>query len=186
MRQLQTLFWALLFLPLLFCGDARAEFISLGNLGVDNAQGNVSVGFSIEVSDIDPLLRALQEGGEYEVICTGKLYHRRAGIWNELLTEASYVCSISARPIARECLVRDGRGPYTFDFADLRTRLNRFWSALTLSMGSWTMVERNRLYKVVLTFRIKRTNVPSWVSRSLFFVNWDLLPEAVYELDFDY
>lgn len=185
MRQLRTLFGTLLF-ALFLCGSARADFISISNLGVDNAQGLVSVGFSIVVADIDPLLRALQEGGEYEVVCTGKLYHRRAGIWNEQLAEASYTCSLSAKPIARECLVRDYRGNHTVDFAELSTDLNHFWSALSLSMGSWEEVERNRLYRVVLTFRVKRTNVPQWVSRSLFFVDWDLLPEAVYELQFDY
>ena len=105
---------------------------------------------------------------------------------SKLLAEASYICSLSAKPIARECLVRDYRGNHTVDFAELRTDLNRFWSALSLPMGSWDAVERNRLYRVVLTFRVKRTNVPQWVSRSLFFVDWDLLPEAVYELQFDY
>lgn len=185
MRQLRT-FFACFLLLLLFCGDALADFISISNLGVDNAEGSVSVGFSIVVDDIDPLLQALQDGGEYEVVCTGALYHRRAGFWNNLLSESSYNCSLSAKSIARECVVRDYRGSHTFDFSDLRTDLNRFWSGLALSMGSWDMVERNRLYRVVLTFRIKRTNVPPWVSRSLFFVNWDLLPEAVYELQFDY
>jgi hypothetical protein len=185
MHQLRIFFACILFI-LLFCSDVSAEFISIGNLGVDNAEGSVSVGFNIVVNDIDPLLQALQDGGEYELICAGTLYHRRAGFWNTQLAESSYNCSLSANPIARECVVRDYRGSHTFEFSDLRTDLNRFWADLALSMGSWDMVERNRLYRVMLTFRIKRTNAPPWVSRSLFFVNWDLLPEVVYELEFDY
>ena len=90
MHQLRIFFGTLLF-ALCLCGSARADFISISNLGVDNAQGLVSVGFSIVVADIDPLLRALQEGGEYEVVCTGKLYHRRAGR------------ARPARPAARGC-----------------------------------------------------------------------------------
>ena len=41
----------------------RADPIALTDLGVDNAQGSVSIGFSIAVNDLTPLMDALQNGG---------------------------------------------------------------------------------------------------------------------------
>lgn len=169
-----------------FAPEVRANPASIIDLGVDNAEGRVSVGFSIVVNDSAPFLQALQNGGVYEVLCTAKLYHRRAGFWDEFLSEASYTCELSSKPIARECLVQDSRGSETIDFSELRNALNRFWSRLSLPMGDWSMIERNRAYRVVLTFKITRTNMPGWVSKPLFFVSWDLVPETVYDLDFDF
>ena len=171
----------------LFAAPAlRADPISLTDLGVDNAQGSVSVGFSIAVNDLAPLMEALQNGGHYEVNCFGKLYKRRMGFWDAFLSEAQYSCTVESKPIARECLVTDQRGTQTLDFEGLQDELNRFWSRLSLPMGSWDSIERGQAYRVVLAFSVKRTNVPGWVSKPLFFVSWDLVPEVVYTLDFDF
>ncbi len=170
----------------LFSTSVRAEFISLTDLGVDNAQGQVSVGLSIVVNDMAPLMEALQNGGRYQVLCTAKLYQRHAGFWNSFLSEAEYVCEIASKPIARECLVTDHRGTRTFDFAVVQEELNRFWSRVSIPMGSWKYIERGKAYRVVLQFAVTRTNVPGWVSKPLFFVSWDLVPEVEYVLDFDF
>lgn len=173
-------------LNLMSASGARANSISITDLGVDNAAGAVSVGFSIVVNDMAPLMEALQNGGDYEVHCAAKLYHRRAGFWDSFLSEGSYSCMVSSKPIARECQVQDGRGVHTFDFQGLQDELNRHWSRLSIPMGSWDMIERGAAYRVVLTFKITRTKIPAWVSKPLFFVSWDLIPEVVYELDFDF
>jgi hypothetical protein len=73
-----------------------------------------------------------------------------------------------------------------FDFAALQDELNHFWSRLSLPMGSWESIERGKAYRVVLKFSVTRTNVPGWVSKPLFFVSWDLVPEVAYVLDFDF
>lgn len=164
----------------------RADSIALTDLGVDNAQGSVSVGFSVVINEIAPLMEALQNGGQYEVRCSGKLYKRRLGFWDAFLAEAEYSCTVASKPIARECVVTDHRGSHTFEFTGLEDELNRFWSRLSLPMGSWDAIERGKAYRVVLTFSVTRTNVPGWVSKPLFFVSWDLVPEVVYVLDFDF
>jgi len=164
----------------------RADSIAIADLGVDNAQGSVSLGFSVAISDMAPLMEALQNGGQYEVRCSGKLYKRRLGFWDEFLADAEYLCTVASKPIARECVVTDHRGSHTFDFDGLQDELNRFWSRLSLPMGSWDIIERGKAYRVVLTFSVTRTNVPGWVSKPLFFVSWDLVPEVVYVLDFDF
>lgn len=164
----------------------RADSISLTDLGVDNAQGSVSVGFSVVIDDMAPLMEALQNGGQYEVRCFAKLYKRRLGFWDAFMGEAEYSCEVTSKPIARECVVTDHRGSQTFDFAGLQDELNNFWSRMSLPMGSWDVIERGQAYRVVLTFSVTRTNVPGWVSKPLFFVSWDLVPEVVYVLDFDF
>lgn len=164
----------------------RADSIAITDLGVDNAQGSVSLGFSVAINDMAPLMEALQNGGQYEVRCFGKLYKRRLGFWDEFLADAEYSCTVASKPIARECVVTDHRGNHTFDFDGLQEELNRYWSRLSLPMGSWDIIERGKAYRVVLTFSVTRTNVPGWVSKPLFFVSWDLVPEVVYVLDFDF
>jgi hypothetical protein len=164
----------------------RADSISLTDLGVDNAEGQVSVGFSIVVNDMAPLLDALQNGGQFQVRCSAKLYQRRIGFWDTFLAETEYVSDLVGKPIARECMVTDQRGAHTFDFSELQHELDRFWSRLSLPMIGWESVERGKAYRVVLKFSVTRTNVPGWVSKPLFFVSWDLVPEVSYVLDFDF
>jgi len=181
-----VVFFGLFALGVLAAPCLWAAPLSITDLGVDNSADSVSVGFSIVVEDMAPLMDALKNGGDYEVLCTSKLYRRRAGIWNSFLNEASYTCILSSRPIARECQVHDQRGTHTFEFATLQDDLNRYWSRVSLPMGSWEMIERGSAYRVVLTFKVSRTNVPGWVGKPLFFVTWDLVPEVAYELDFDF
>lgn len=163
-----------------------AESVTLSDLGVDNTDGDVTVGFRIQINDMAPLMEALKNGGDYEVRCSGKLFKRRAGFWNSLLTEAEYACLLSSKPISRECRLEDYRGVHTFSFHEAEKELRKIWSRVSFPMGKWDMIERNNLYRVVLTFRIIRTNISAWVSRPLFFVNWDLVPEVEYVVDFDY
>lgn len=179
-------FWCLLALAVCQARPASANSISITDLGVDNAEGQVSVGFSIVVNDMGPLMEALKNGGDYEVRCTSRLYYRRAGFWNSFLSEAGYTCVISSKPIARECQVVDDRGTHTFPFQSLQDQLNRYWSQVSIPMGSWDMIKRGSAYRVVMTFKVTRTNMPAWVSKPLFFVSWDLVPEVVYEFDFDF
>lgn len=185
-NRILIIFWSLLALNVCLPHVARANSIAVSDLGVDNAAGAVSVGFSIVVNDMTPLMEALKNGGDYEVRCTSRLYHRRAGFWDSFLSEASYSCVVSSKPIARECQIHDDRGTHTFPFQGLQEQLNRYWSRISIPMGSWDMIERGSAYRVVLTFKVTRTNLSSWVSKPLFFVSWDLVPEVVYEFDFDF
>lgn len=164
----------------------RADSISLTDLGVDNAQGQVSVGFSIAVNDMAPLLEGLQDGGRFQVRCSASLYQRRIGFWDTFLAEAEYVSDLVGKPIARECEISDHRGAHAFEFSDLEHELAGFWSRLSLPMIAWDSIERGKAYRVVLKFSVTRTNVPGWVSKPLFFVSWDLVPEMTYVLDFDF
>lgn len=164
----------------------NAASITVSDMGVDNAEGNISVGFSIVVQDVEPLLQALQSGGEFEVVCLGRLYQHRIGLWDSLLGENTYTCRLSSRTIARECSVRDASGEYVVAFKELQQDLNRIWKRVSLPMGSWELVERNNVYRVVLEFQIVRKDSAEWLPRPLFFVNADLIPKMVYEFDFDY
>lgn len=166
--------------------EVHAASITVSDMGVDNAEGNISVGFSIVVQDVEPLLQALQSGGDFKVECSGRLYKRRIGLWDSLLGENMYACTLSSRPIARECSVRDASGGYVFAFNDLQKDLNRIWKRVSLPMGRWDLIERNNLYRVALEFHVVRTDTPEWLTKSLFFVNADLIPKMVYEFDFDY
>ncbi|MDY0275574.1 MAG: DUF4390 domain-containing protein [Desulfomicrobium sp.] len=188
MPQRRTALIFILVIPMMlfFCRGALAHVVGVTGLGVSNSEGEVCVGFGLVVQDESAVVEALNDGGEYEVVCTGKLYNRRVGIWNEFLAEASYVCTLTSNPIAREFRVQDSRGSRIFEFSDVTSSLNLFWSSMSLSMGSWDMIERNRVYKVVLNFKISRTNVSGWVNKPLFFSGWDLVPEQSYEFEFDY
>lgn len=178
--------WCFFALVVFLPGAAGANGLAITDLGVDNSAGAVSVGFSIVVTDMAPLMEALKNGGEYRVQCTTRLYHRRAGFWNSFLSEGAYSSVITSKPIARECQVLDERGTHTYPFQGLQEELNRHWSRLSIPMGNWDRIERGSAYRVVMTFRVTRTDISSWVSKPLFFVSWDLVPEVVYEFDFDF
>ena len=166
---------------------ARADGLAtLAGMGVDNRDGAASIGFNIVIVDAVPLLDALQSGGAFEVSCEAELFRHRPAMWDVFMGKAAYSCQMVSNSMARECVVRDLRGSHTFSFDTLRDNLNRFWTGLTLPLAPWDQIERNNLYKVRMTFTILRTNMPQWVSKPLFFVDWDLVPETVYEVTFEY
>lgn len=174
-----VIFW---FSPSLYA----SPFASLTNLGVDNQDGVLSLGFTIEITDIAPLLDALQSDGAFDVVCQAEIVRRRPGMWDEFLGAATYTSQLTSNTMARECTVSDARGSHTFAFAQLAAELNRYWRGLTIPLLKWEQIKRNNAYVLRVSFKIVRSNVSQWVSKPLFFVDWELLPETVYELDFDY
>lgn len=181
------IFYAVFWMALAVAPQARADgFATLANMGVDNRDGAASIGFNIFIEDVAPLLDALQTGGEFEVTCEAELLRHRPAFWDSFMGKAIYTCQMISNPMARECVVRDQRGSHTFAFATLRDSLNSFWTGVSLPLVPWDQIERNNLYKVRMTFKILRTNMPQWISKPLFFVNWDLIPATVYELTFEY
>ena len=175
--------WMMLLRPI----PARADgFAILADMGVDNRDGSASIGFNISIEDIAPLLDAMQSGGEFEVTCEAELFRHRPAFWSSFMGKAVYTCQMISNPMARECVVRDQRGTHTFPFNTLRDNLNDFWTGVSLPLVPWEQIERNNLYKVRMTFKILRTNMPQWISKPLFFVTWDLIPETEYELTFEY
>jgi len=189
MNQFRIIFAIITILPFLLANplSARSEddFVLTG-LGVDNQNGTVRAGFHILVNNIDPLQDALESGSVFELTCAGELYSKRPAMWDKLIATGRYVCTISANPLAKECILDDGVRRHTVSFDSLRKDLIKQWTGLSLPLGSWNMIERNSVYRVVLKMKIVRKNVPQWVSNTLFFVDWELLPETAYELEFDY
>lgn len=181
------IFYVAVWLLTTWASGARADgFAMLTDMGVDNRDGSASIGFNISFDDEAPLLDALQSGGEFEVSCEAELYRHRPALWNVSMGKAVYSCRVAGNPMARECVVRDERGRHTFAFDTVRDDLNHFWTGLSLPLAPWERIERNNLYLVRMTFKILRTNMSQWVSTPLFFVNWDLVPETVYEVTFEY
>lgn len=163
-----------------------SSFVTLTNLGVDNRDGALSVGFNIEIIDAAPLLDALQSDGAFDIVCEAEIVRRRPALWNEFLGTTSYTCTLTSNTMARECTVSDARGTHTFAFAQLAAELNRYWRGLTMPLLEWEQVRRNNVYLLRVSFKIARTNGTQWASKPLFFINQDLLPETVYELEVEY
>lgn len=163
-----------------------SDFIVLTNLGVDNRNDALSVGFNIEIRDAAPLLDALQGSGTFDVTCQADIVRRRPAMWDQFMGSATYSCQLISNTIARECMVRDARGAHTFAFAQLAAELNRYWHGVAIPLVDWQNIERNNVYALRVTFKIVRSNVSQWLSKPLFFVDWNLVPEIVYELDFEY
>lgn len=163
-----------------------STFLALSDLGVDNRDGHLSVGFNIAVHDEASFLDVLQSGGTFLLSCQAEMFRARPALWNEKMASVEHSWEIMSNPMARECQIRDKQGLHVFSFSSLREDLMRYWAGSSVQIIPWEKIERNNLYKVRIVFSMKRTNMPQWVTKPLFFVNWDIIPETEYELTFDY
>ena len=182
-----VLFYCLLLLACVWPMDkAKAEQLVLKDLVLDNVAGNIQLGYGITVQDAQELYSYLDDGLVLEMECTAKLIRNRRWWRDSVLQEQTLVFELKNQLLQGEYSLKKEGSQNVQKDQDLAELLQEQWSEIRIDLGDWSQLEPDNDYSVELSVHLKRSNVPLWLKRSLFFWSWDVMPEQNYRMDFSY
>ncbi|OGR35028.1 MAG: hypothetical protein A2051_10460 [Desulfovibrionales bacterium GWA2_65_9] len=170
----------------LWTSAAAAQSLVLSNLVVDNKAGSLTARFGVSVDGVAELAESLQSGATLALTCKAKLSRKSGLFGSPQLAAAELTSRLKYDALTKEySLLLPGREGQLKN-TGLQELLRAGWGELTLDMGSWQMLERDREYTLTLDTRLHQTDIPNWFRRTLFFWSWDVAPSASYQLHFKY
>lgn len=165
---------------------AQAQTLTLKNLVMDNQAGSLMVRFGVEVEGLQEVAVNLENGVKVAFVCTAKLYEGAGWWFDSLLSKTRYESFLSFDPLTNEYKLKLPGEKNELRDKDLPALVKRCWSAIDLDMGPWSVLERGEKYSLRMETKLEQRDVPKWLKKTLFFWSWDVVPSAVYNLDFDY
>jgi hypothetical protein len=169
----------------LHAAQASAQDISLGNLIVDNIDGNISVRFGVQFANPFAIEAALNEGAELALVCDAKLTAKRDYWLDHEIGRAQSVSRLRKITAGQYRITVPGGGdPLTGQ--DFPALLARAFEDFSMTLGPWNLLNRGDAYSLSMEIRLERQDVSPWLKKSLFFWSFDAAPPARYRLDFSY
>ena len=170
----------------LWASAACAQSLVLSNLVVDNKAGSLTARFGVSMDDAAELTDSLQSGATLALTCKARLSRKSGMFGSPDIAAAEITSRLKYDSLTKEySLALPGReGP--LKNVGLHDLLRTGWGELTLDLGPWRMLERDRDYTLTLDLRLYQTDIPNWFRRTLFFWAWDVAPSATYQLHFKY
>jgi hypothetical protein len=170
----------------LWAQAASAQSLVLSNLVVDNQAGSLMARFGVSVDGVAELTESLQSGVTLALTCKAELSKKSGLFGGTPIGKAEMTSRLKYDSLTKEyALLLPGREA-PLKNAGLNDLLRAGWGELTLDMGPWHKLERNREYTLALDIRLHQTDIPNWFKRTLFFWAWDVAPSATYQLHFTY
>ena len=170
----------------LCAGALRAEFLTLDDLVVDNADGIMTVHYGVQVHDAEGIRTALLQGLHLRFTGTATLYKKRSLWWDKFLAENSFVCDLRHDALKQEVVLCQGTEEKRFPLEEFVEYLNVGLRNLSIPIGSWDLIQRGNVYQIQLCLTLTREDVPAWIRIPLFFWSWDLFPDNTFQMEFSY
>ncbi len=179
----------LLLLLFLAATDAKplwaAQGLGLRDFVLDSREGALSLRFSLELQELDQVQARLLEGEPLALVCRAVLKRKR-GYWlDEALATGAFRAVLRADRQEQLFILElpDGDRLQSTTLKDL---FNKGFSGLSLYLGPFSQLQRGEAYSVELQAALVPRRIPAWKRWTLFFASFDVVPEARYQMDFDY
>jgi hypothetical protein len=177
---------ALLLALVLAAQAAPAQSLVLDNLVLSNQAGTIAVRFGLEVDNVEPLRRALKDGGVLGLRCRARLSKHQSYLPDSLVAKAGIMRTLSWDGLTREYVIGQPGQVELLRNGNLASLVGAGWREIAMDLGPWSLLERGASYRLDLSVDLDRADVPLWLRRVLFFWSWDVVPEAKYQLEFTY
>jgi len=180
----------LLALALLLClpAPAAAEGLVLRNFVLDNQEGNMTLRFSIGLDDsleLEELRDMLLEGAVLRLECQAGMQRKR-GYWlDEPLATGWLQNTLRADP-QRDLFILEQPDDRVVRAGSLEQLLAEAWRSMSITLGPFSLLERGQAYSVGLEVELKLQDVPAWKRWTLFYSDFEVVPGAHYQMDFEY
>ncbi len=176
----------IIFILLSFVNKSFAQEILLKNLILDNVKDKIQIRFGIGIEKMEKLRSYLEEGGTLRLNCKAYLLMKKNMWWDEELKVNELIFDLNNNPLTREYLLYNVSQNKKVQSKSLSFLLENEWGNLVLNLGSWKTLPRDKNYALELFVSLKRTDVPIWLKKALFFWSWSIASSKKYRMDFSY
>ncbi|MGJ3523285.1 DUF4390 domain-containing protein [Nitratidesulfovibrio sp. D1] len=158
----------------------------LDTFAIETRDDTLVLRLGVGVDDPDGLRDLLKDGAEMELRGTATLTRRRGVLPDVTLAEKVFACVLRHDTLTREFELRlEGRESPWRD-KNLARLLEATWKRLVLPLAPISTLEKGEPHRVSLALSLRHTDVPPWLSRTLFFWSWEVVPDATFTQDFTY
>jgi hypothetical protein len=163
-----------------------AQDLVLKNLVLDNVAGEIQLRFGIEPLDSEKLQKYLLDSVTLKLQCQATLFRER-NIWlDKDLAHDHCVFEIKQNPITQKYSIVNVQTEKEHIESSLDALLNKHINKLCLHLGIWQTLRKGEKYSIELFVSLKRSGIPGWVKKCLFFWSWDIVPTQKYRMHFTY
>lgn len=180
----------LVMLALLLCwgrptGAAPTQMLTLRDMAVDTQDEDVVLRFGVDLETAGQVTAMLQDGEILGLRCRATLERRRTLWFNKTLTEVQRVIVFRYDPLNNRYLAEDEKGLLA-EHPDVAGLFAQTLGRIAIDLGPRDALPVDEDYRVDLTVRMDRVNVPAWLKRALFFWDFEVSPETRYQFEFSY
>ncbi len=167
---------------LLLSSSFSQEFY-LNNLILDNINGKIQIRFSLDIENSKKLISYLRNGIILKLNCKAQLREERKFWRDKLIYVKEKEFKILFNPLTKEYIISSGKNFSERD-KNLDRLFKRVWEKLVINLGNWKSLKKHKKYIFQLSLRMARSDIPKWVKKILFFINWDVISEKEYRIKF--
>ncbi len=166
----------------------------LSAFSLEYRDGMLLVSLGIGVADMEALRVMLKDGAQMELAGEIRVVRPRILLPNTTIAERRFSFFLRHDTLTRDFELRlppppeapkDGGGP-VFRNKQLDLLLDSTLERLLGPVAPVSSFEIGLDYRVDLSLSLRHTDVPPWLSRTLIFWSWDVVPPASYSKDFAY
>lgn len=186
--RLPTLVWtvAAVVLMVVSAGASCGQTLVLRQPAIDHAGDELQVRLGIDLRDVNGVAAALKDGVSREVSCSASLFRVRQYWFDSRIGQKRYTWRMGYDALSGEFVIRDGQRGRELRGADLAALLKTAWASVRMPLGRWALLQRGTMYNLDMAVTMHQTEVPGWVTRTLFFWDWNQGPSTSYALEFRY
>ena len=174
------------------CWPADPGRFVLSAFSLEYRDGMALVSLGVGVEDMEALRVMLKDGAQMELSSEIRIVRPRTLLPAAAIAEREFSFLLRHDALTRDFELRlprqtlaDDSGP-VFRNKQLDRLLADTVERLLIPMTPVSSFGRGVRYRVELSLSLRHTDVPPWLSRTLLFWSWDVVPPASYSKDFTY
>ena len=178
------------------CWASEPGRFVLSDFSLEYRDGMLLVSLGIGVEDTEALRIMLKDGAQMELSGEIRIVRPRILLPNTFITEREFVFFLRHDTLTRDFELRlppppppqrpTGGSSPVFRNKQLALLLASTVERLLIPVAPVASFENGVNYRVELSLSLRHTDVPPWLSRTLLFWSWDVVPSASYSKDFIY
>lgn len=165
---------------------AFGQTLELGNLVLDNQQGEITVRFGVRLDELASLQDVLESGSPVILQSRGSVSGIKTLWFDDTVAEAQWESELRYDALGKRYVMQLPGSSEKLEDVSLARILQKGWGRVSLVLGPWKTLQPGTDYRLDLQIRMKREDVPAWLKYVVFFKSWDVYPLANYQLDFSY
>ncbi len=170
---------------LLFCcfSLGYSQEFYLNNLILDNINGKIQIRFSLDITKTNKLISYLKNGVSLRLKCKVELRREKKLWWDSTVYSRQKMFTLSYNPLTKDFIISSGLSFSERD-RDLKSLFDRVWKKLVINLGTWKRLKKGKKYIFQIALTMERSDIPAWIKKVLFFINWDVIAKKTYRVKF--
>lgn len=160
------------------------EALILTSFTLSTQNNNLVIDTSIDIDSRVGLRNMLRDGAQILLSCQSTLERSRTLLPAETLAEVTTEVFLRHDPLTRTFIASSNQNGKSIQSKDFTTVFNATLGKLSIPLYPSELLIPNEDYRVTIDVELRHAEVPPWLSHTLFFWSWEIVPPLSFSQDF--